>query len=119
MNFQDRLIEASTELRARASSLTYAAIDLARDRAGLTSKRVDILKGSIATLSAAGRELNKVAQRHASRFVKENSTLAVAASKDIGALARSTYATLSNRKAVKTTARKPRATRKRTSRKAA
>ena len=36
----------------------------------------------------AGRELNKVARRHAARFVKENSTIAVDAGKDVSALAR-------------------------------
>jgi len=53
--------------------------------------------------------------------VKENSALAVAVSKDVSALARSTYATLSGRKVV-SKARKTRATRttrKRASSKAA
>jgi len=120
MNFQEKLIEASSELRARASAFTTAALDVARERADVASKRVDLLKGSFATLSIAGRELNKVAQRHASRFVKENSAIAVAAGKDFGALARSTFATLSGRKA-STKARKPRATatRKRASARAA
>jgi hypothetical protein len=118
MNFQERLIEASSELRARATAFTAAALDVARARADVAAKRVDLLKSSFATLSVAGRELNKVAQRHTSRFVKENSALAVAAGKDVGALARSTYATLSGRK-VSAKARKPRATRKRASSKAA
>lgn len=119
MNFQEKLIEASSELRARASAFTTAALDVARERADVASRRVDLLKGSFAKLSIAGRELNKVAQRHASRFVKDNSAIAVAAGKDFGALARSTYATLSGRK-TSTKARKPRATtRKRASAKAA
>ena len=108
MNFQERLFEASSELRARAAAFTTAALDVARARADVAAKRVDLLKGSFTTLSVAGRELNKVAQRHASRFVKENSAIAVAAGKDVGELARSTYASLAGRK---TTAkvRKPRA----------
>ncbi len=57
------------------------------------------LKGSFATLTVAGRELNKVARRHAARFVKENSTIAVDAGKDVSALARTTYATLAKRAA--------------------
>jgi hypothetical protein len=114
MNFQERLIEASSELRARASAFTTAALDVARARAGVAAKRVNVLKGSFATLTVAGLELNKVAQRHASRFVKENSAIAVAAGKDFGSLARTTYATLSGRK-TPAKSRKPRAsaTRKR------
>ena len=119
MNFQEKLIEASSDLRARAATLTNAAFDIARARASVATKRVDGLKGSFATLTVAGQALNKVAQRHASRFVKENSAIAVAAGKDFGALARSTYATLAGRKAAAKPARKPRATRKRTASKAA
>jgi hypothetical protein len=118
MNFQEKLIEASSDLRARAATLTNAAFDLARARASVAAKRVG-LKGSFATLTVAGQALNKVAQRHASRFVKENSAIAVAAGKDFGALARSTYATLAGRKAAAKPARKPRATRKRRASKAA
>jgi hypothetical protein len=118
MNFQQRLIEASTDLRTRAAAFGTAALDVARSRAGVTARRVDVLKKSLATLSVAGRALNKVAQRHAARFVKENSAIAVAASKDVSAVARSTYASLSGRKVVAKT-RKPRATRRRASSKAA
>jgi len=119
MNLQEKLFEASSDLRARAAALTTAALDVARSRADVAAKRVDVLKGSFATLSVAGRELNKVAQRHATRFVKENSALAIAAGKDVGALARSTYASLAGRK-VAAKNRKPRtAARKRASSKAA
>ena len=120
MNFQEKLIEATSELRVRASRLTTAAMDVARDRAGSAARRAQVLKTSLATLSVAGRELNKVAQRHGSRFMKENSALALAAGKDLGALARSTYATLAGRKPA-AKVRKPRvaATRKRASAKAA
>jgi len=122
VNFQEKIVEASSDLRARATRFTTAALDVARARADIAAKRMDVLKTSLAALSLAGRELNKVAQRHASRFVKENSAIAAAAGKDVGALARSTYASLAGRKsATKTKARKPRATatRKRTSARAA
>ena len=118
MNIQERLIEASSGLRARAATLTHTAFDLARERADVAVKRVGDLKGSLSTLSVAGRALNKVAQRHAAAFVKENSAIAMAAGKDIGALARTTFATLSGRKVATKSARKPRATRKRASSKA-
>jgi hypothetical protein len=119
MNFQERLIEASSELRARASALAATALDVARARVDVAGKRVDVLKESLETLSVAGRALNKVAQRHAARFVKENSALASDAGKELGTLARSTYATLAGRKPARKT-RKPRssASRKRASAKA-
>jgi hypothetical protein len=119
MNFQEKLIEASSDLRARAATLTNTAFDLARERADTAARRVDGLKNSFATLTVAGRALNRVAQRHATRFVKENSAIAVAAGKDFGALARTTIASLSGRKSATKTAtksaRKTRVTRKRAS----
>jgi hypothetical protein len=112
MNFQHRFLEASSDLRARAAQLTTAAV--VRARTGVAIKRVDMLKGSAATLSGAGRALHKVARRHASRFVAENAAIAVAAGKDVGALARTTFAALSGRKVVAAkSARKSRATRSR------
>jgi hypothetical protein len=119
MNFQEKLFEASADLRARATALTTAALDLARARAKVTSGRVEVLKGSLNALTDAGRAFNKVAQRHATRFVKENSVLALAAGKDVSALARSTYATLAGRTAAKAKVRKTRASTKRTAKKAA
>jgi len=101
MNLQEKVLESTAALRARAA------------------KRVDDLKGSLATLTVAGRELNKVARRHVARFVKENSTLAVSAGKEVSALARNTYATLSTRPAAPQKARKAVSARKRTVRKAA
>ena len=101
MNFQEKMLETTAALRVRAA------------------KRVDVLKGSLAALTVAGRELNKVARRHAARFVKENSTLAVSAGKDVSALARTTFATLSKRPAVPQKARKAVSARKRPVRKAA
>lgn len=118
MNFQEKLLEASAELRARATAFTQSALDLARARTVRAVGRVDVLKGSIATLSDASRAFNKVAQRHATRFVKENSELALAAGKDVSALARTTYATLAGRKSAPKS-RKPRASAKRSVKKAA
>ena len=100
MNFQEKLLEASAELRTRAAALAASTLERARNRANLTSKRISVL-------NVAGRELNKVARRHAVRFVKQNSTIAAAVRKDVTDLARTTYASL------------PRATRKRTRAKAA
>jgi hypothetical protein len=98
MNFQEKVLEATADLRSRAALLAAEALKTAR-------VRVD-LKASLATLSVASRELNKVARRHAARFVRENSTIVVAAGKDVSALARTTYASLSKRTPVKA-ARKP------------
>ena len=76
-------------------------------------------QGSFATLTVAGRELNKVARRHAARFVKENSAIAVDAGKDVSALARTTYATLDPASRRRPKARKAPAARKRAATKAA
>ena len=115
MNFQEKVLETTADLRARASELANAAVTTARTRAKFAAKRVDVLKGSFAALGIAGREFNKVARRHAARFVKENSTLAASAGKDVSALARTTFATLTQRAAAaKPKARKaPAAARKR------
>jgi hypothetical protein len=106
MNFQEKVLEATADLRSRAAVLASAALKTAQARAGAAAKRVEGLKGSLATLNAAGRELNKVARHHAARFVKENSTIATAAGKDVSSLARGTIATLAKRPATKK-ARKP------------
>ena len=76
MNFQEKLLESTADLRARAAALANVAVATARARAQVAAKRVDVLKGSFAALTVAGREFNKVARRHAARFVKENSTIA-------------------------------------------
>lgn len=120
MNFQEKLFESTADLRTRAAALANVAVATARARAQIAAKRVDALKGSFEALTVAGRELNKVARRHAVRFVKENSTIAVEAGKDVSALARTTYATLAKRPAAPRKARKTTVTsRKRTARKAA
>jgi hypothetical protein len=69
-------------------------------------------------LTTVGREFNKVARRHAARFVKQNSIIASEAGKDVSALARSTFATLTKRHATPK-GRKPAAARKRATHKAA
>ncbi|HEU5134357.1 MAG TPA: hypothetical protein VFU13_04360 [Steroidobacteraceae bacterium] len=119
MNFQEKVFEATAELRDRALAFANVAVSSARTRAQAAAKRADALKGSLATLSIAGRELNKVARRHAQRFVKESSTIAADAGKDVSKLARTTYATLAKRPATARKARKAPAARKRANRKAA
>ena len=120
MNFQEKMLETTADLRARAAALANVAVTTARTRAQVAAKRVEVLKGSFAALTVAGREFNKVARRHAARFVKENSAIALNAGKDVSALARSTYATLSKRAAAAPRkARKAPAVRKRAARKAA
>ena len=114
MNFQEKLFEASADLRSRAAALAASALETARSRAGQASQRVAGLKGPISVLNGAGRVFNKVARRHAVRFVKQNSTIAAAVRKDVTELARTTYASLAGRPAAKKKARRASATRKRT-----
>jgi hypothetical protein len=114
MTFQEKMIERTAGLRTRAAAIATVAVKTARARAEGAAKRVGTLKGSLAALTVAGRELNKVARRHAVRFVKENSSIAVEAGKDVSALARTTYASLAKRPvAAKSKARKTTSTRKR------
>jgi hypothetical protein len=119
MNFQEKMFETTADLRSRAAAIANAAVSTARARAEIAAKRVKGLKGSIAALTVAGRELNKVARRHAVRFVKENSSIAVEAGKDVSALARMTYATLAKREVAKPKARKTIVKRKRSAAKKA
>jgi hypothetical protein len=119
MNFQENLFKTTADLRAQAAAFASMAFVAARARAHVAAKRVEALKGSFATLTVAGRELNKVARRHAVRFVKQNSSLAADAGKDVSALARTTYATLAKRGPTKRTARRSPASRKRSAFKAA
>jgi hypothetical protein len=102
MNFQEKLLEASAELRARAAALTASALKTARNRAKLVS-----------VLDGARRELGKVARRHVGQFVKQNSTIASAVRKDVSELARSAYASLAARPAAKKKTRRAPAARKR------
>jgi hypothetical protein len=112
MNFQEKLFEASAVIRGRATALAASAFKTARSRADEAKRRVADLKGPISVLDGAGRELNKVARRHAARFLKQNSTIVTAARKDVTELARSTYASLAGRPAAKK-ARRAAAPRKR------
>jgi hypothetical protein len=86
MNIQEKILEASSRLRARAATVAASALEAGRDRAKL-----------ISVLTGARRQFGKVARRHASQFVKQNSTIASAARKDVAELARATYASLSQR----------------------
>ncbi len=117
MNFQEKVFEATAQLRARAEALAQAAIETTRGRADVAARRVDGLKKSFAVLNDAGRQFNQVARRHASRFVKQNSPLVAAVRKDVSELARSTFSTLTRRPAAKKgrkpAARRPVAARKR------
>jgi hypothetical protein len=112
MNFQEKLFEATAQLRTRAEALAQAAVDTTRSRADIAARRVDGLRKSLAVLNDAGRQFNQVARRHASRFVKQNSPLVAAVRKDVSQLARTTFTSLTQRAAVKK-ARKPAAARRR------
>lgn len=89
MNLQEKVLETTAELRVRAAALTSVAVDTARD-------------------------LDRVARRHARRFVVENRAIVAEAGKDLGLLLRSTYASFTNREVTahvprkKTVARKAR-----------
>jgi hypothetical protein len=113
MNFQEKMFEATAQLRARAEAIAQAAFETTRTRADVAARRVDGLKKSIAVLNDAGRQFNQVARRHASRFVKQNSPLVAAVRKDVSQLARTTFATLT-KAPVARKARKQAAARKRT-----
>jgi hypothetical protein len=106
MNFQEKLLEASAELRTRAAALAASTVEIARSRAKLHT-RVEDLKKSISVLNGARLELRKVAGRHASHFVKQNSTLVSAVRKDVTDLARSTFASLSKRPVARKARRAP------------
>lgn len=101
MNFQEKLLEASAELRSRAAALATSAVETARSRADQATRRVADLKGPISVLNGASREFNKVARRHAIRFVKQNATLASDVRDDVTALASSTFATLTRKPSAK------------------
>jgi hypothetical protein len=115
MNFQEKLFETTAELRSRAQAFANTALHDARQQADVAAKRFEKrfqdLRGSIDVLNTASRKLNTVARRHASQFVKQNSTIAAQVRDDVSALARSTFATLAKRPPAKkarkaTTARK-------------
>lgn len=121
MNFQEKVFEATADVRSRALALADAALAQARIRAGVALKRMDSLKGSLSTLSTASRELTRVARRHGARFVQQSSTIALDAGKDVSALARTTIASLGGARKVKSkrVTRATRVSRKRAAAKAA
>jgi hypothetical protein len=106
MNFQEKLFEATADLRARAA-------EFARVQAAAATQGAEKLKGSLDVINLASREFNKVARRHATQFVKQNSSLASKVRNDVSALARTTFDSLRNGPTAKPT--KP-AARKRKSR---
>ena len=113
MNFQEKIADATAELRACADSFAQAAFETARARAGAAASKVQGFRNSLAVLNDAGRQLNQVARRHARRFVKQNSPLVAAVREDVSQLARATISSLSTKQTSKKT-RKPSATRKTT-----
>src|SRR4249920_3806229 len=114
MNFQEKMFEASAQLRSRAAALASAALDNARQRADVAARRVEGFRTSLVVLNDAGRQLNQVARQHASRFVKQNSPLVAAMRKDVSVLARSTFAALTRGGKPAKTVRKTASSRKRT-----
>ncbi len=115
MNFQEKVFEVASDLRVRSLALAQAALEAGRARAQDAARRAAVLQGSLGVLGTSGRELNKVVRRHAVRFVKENSTIVRAASKDVSAIARDTYASFTKSGAKKQAAptRKSASSRKR------
>ena len=97
MNFQEKLFETTADLRARAQTIAQDALQNAR-----IQKRLETLRGSIDVLNTAGREFNKVARRHAVEFVKQNSSIAAQVRDDVSTLARTTFASLTRKPAVRT-----------------
>ena len=111
MNFQEKLFETTQDLRTRAATIGKAALMTARDRAAVAASRVEkrmgALKTSLTTLGVAGRQLEKVARRHGAQFVKQNATIAQAASKDVTSLALTTIDAIAKRAPATKKARKP------------
>jgi hypothetical protein len=105
MNFQEKLFETTADLRSRAAEFAASAVETARTQAEVAAKRAEKLKGPISVLNLAGREFGKVARRHASQFVKQNSSLAAKVRDDVTELARTTFASL--QKGADSKARKP------------
>jgi hypothetical protein len=113
MNFQEKLSETAAEVRVRAASAATAAFHTAREGATLAARRAQALKKSLAVLKGAGKELKQVAGRHVGRFVSENRAIAADAGRDLGTLARSTYASFATRGTKARAPRKKKTTRAR------
>jgi hypothetical protein len=97
MNLQEKVFEVAADVRARASAFVHATYASALERADDALARTTKLKGPIAVLKTAGRELRKVARAHGRRFFVENISIARAAREDVSALARSALASLKYR----------------------
>ena len=123
MKFQDKVFETTADFQARAAAFAAATFAAARERATLAADRAAKLKVSLSALRLAGHEFRKVAGRHVSRFVEQNSALARAAGTDMSTLARSTFQQLAQdkpvRKSRKVTIARKRPTRSRKATKAA
>jgi hypothetical protein len=120
MNFQEKLFENATYLRTRAAALAATAIATSRARAKVAVNRIDGLKGTFGVVTLAGRELNQVARRHATSFLRKNAAIAADARKDVSTLVRKTYSSLhATPTAVKAKRRKAPAVRKNAKSKAA
>jgi hypothetical protein len=113
MNFQEKLLETAAEVRVRAASAAASALETAREGAILATRRARELKGSLIVLKSAGRALNKVARRHVGRLVSGNRAIALAAGRDLGTLARDTYASIATSGTKTRTPRKKKTTRAR------
>ena len=94
MNFQEKLLESTADLRARAETIAQMAAKRAE-------QRLETLRGSFDVLNTAGREFNKVARRHAIEFVKQNSSIAAQVRDDVSSLARTTFASLTRKPAAR------------------
>jgi hypothetical protein len=125
MTLNERILEAGAKVRERAAIAANQALETTRERA---AKRVAVLKGSLNTLSRAGKQLNTVARLHAGRLVEKNKDslkvlakdskatweIVADAGKDVSSLARKTFQSLIDVPAPKKVAkaartRKPRA----------
>lgn len=109
MDFQDKVFDITADFRARATAFAEAAWASAQHRATKTAGRMNDLKTALTTLQTTGRELKKVAGKHASQFIEQNSALARAAGQDMAALARSTYSQMSRPYSTKSTTTRKRA----------
>lgn len=111
MNLKEKVMEASANLRERAAVFVEATAKATRAQTDAAAGQMAALRKSLVVLDAARLELNKLARRHASRIVKQNSPLFSAVRRDVSELAHSTYQTLSAGNSPKT--RRPRPVRKR------
>lgn len=96
MSVQAKLIEAASDFRNRADALRCAALVNTRRRARQALDGSRQLKAPVSALHAAGGEFRKMASRHLSQFVAQNSSWAREAGRDVLQLARMTYSNLAS-----------------------